>query len=60
MASRTGSLPRNENDKLRRRRKICAPGRFWRIQRAASDEIAPVIVVFFQPGRDREDIADRR
>lgn len=41
MASRTGSLPRNEKDRLETPPEMCAPGRFWRIQRVASMKSTP-------------------
>ena len=41
MASRTGSLPRNENDKFETPPETCAPGRFCRIQRVASMKSTP-------------------
>jgi hypothetical protein len=41
MASRTGSLPRNENDRFETPPEICACGRFWRIQRVASMKSTP-------------------
>ena len=36
IASRTGVLPRKENEMFDTPPETCAPGRFWRIQRVAS------------------------
>ena len=56
MASRTGSLPRNENDRLETPPEICACGRFLPDPARRLDEVDAVIVVLLEPGRDREDV----
>jgi hypothetical protein len=55
IASRTGSLPRNENETLETPPEICACGR-WRDPAHRLDEVDGVVVVLLDAGGDGEDV----
>ena len=56
MASRTGSLPRNEKLTLETPPETLAPGRFCLDPARRLDEVDGVVVVLLDAGRDREDV----
>ncbi len=60
MASRTGSLPRNQNQTFLTPPLTLAPGRFCLIQRVAFDEVDGVVVVLLDAGGDRRRCSGRR
>ena len=56
IASRTGSLPRNENDTLLTPPLTCACGQLRSISAVASMKSTRVVVVLLDAGGDREDV----
>ena len=56
MASRTTSLPRNENDRLLTPPLIFTPGQAALMMPRRLDEVHRVVVVLLEPGGDREDV----
>ena len=56
MASRTTSLPRNENDRLLTPPLTLTPGQVGLDDARRLDEVDRVLVVLFEAGRDREDV----